>query len=399
MQSEKQEADPFYRALTRAADQFLVARGDLTTVIAGYPWFSDWGRDTMISLPGLTLSTGRPEVAREILLAFSGHVDQGMLPNRFPDAGGDEDAPEYNTVDATLWYFEAVRQYAEATGDLALVRDRLFRILADIVAWHERGTRYGIRTDADGLLASGAEGQQLTWMDARVNGRVITPRRGKPVEIQALWFNALSTMAEFAEEFGEKDSSNEYRRRAALCRTSFLSRFPAGIGGSGGGADGGLVDVVDGDSRDASIRPNQLFAVSLHHSMVDEPLARSILAVVEEHLLTPYGLRTLAPSDPAYLGRYEGGPAERDEAYNQGTVWPWLLGPYVAAYLKTHGKGTKAVAKVRALLQPLHTFLLGEGVGQLPEIFDGDPPHRPRGCVAQAWSVAELLRVAARPAS
>ena len=244
--------DPRRRALDRASDQFLVARGDFTTVIAGYPWFSDWGRDTMIALPGLTLAMHRPGVAREILLAFSGHVSQGMLPNRFPD-GGEE--PEYNTVDATLWFFEAVRAYVEATGDMALVGDRLFPLLSDIIAWHERGTRFGIRVDEDGLLASGADGEALTWMDARVNGRVITPRRGKPVEIQALWFNALSTMSDLAMSIGREDSSKLYRgaaekskeRSVTLCRvrqvTAQPRRIPPAPLAAGYGPPGGLPAV------------------------------------------------------------------------------------------------------------------------------------------------------------
>jgi predicted glycogen debranching enzyme len=377
--------DLFRSRLFLAADKFLVARGNLTTVIAGYPWFSDWGRDSMIALPGLTLATGRPEVAKEILLAFSAHVDQGMLPNRFPDAG---EEPEYNSVDATLWYFEAVRRYVEATGDLALVRDRLFPILADIVAWHERGTRYGIRVSADGLVEWHASGEALTWMDARVDGRPVTPREGKPVEIQALWFNALRTMSDFARRIGEEDLSNAYRARAEACRASFLSVFPDE------GESRGLVDCIDGAFRDRSIRPNQLLAVSLHHSMVPKPLARRVLATVEEHLLTPYGLRTLSPKDPAYRGRYEGGPEERDSAYHQGTVWPWLLGAYATAFRRANGDGPKTAKAIRLILAPLGNFLLGDGLGQLPEIFDGDAPHRPRGCVAQAWSVAELLRIA-----
>ena len=375
---------PSFRKLVLAADQFLVARGNLTTVIAGYPWFSDWGRDTMIALPGLTLATGRPEVAKEILLAFSEHVDQGMLPNRFPEAG---EEPEYNAVDATLWYFEAVRQYVETTGDLALVGDRLFRILADIVAWHERGTRYGIRVSADGLLQWHAAGEALTWMDARIEGRPVTPREGKPVEIQALWFNALRTMSDFASSLGDGDSAKAYAARAERCRTSFLRLFPDETAA-------GLVDCVDGAWRDRSVRPNQLFAVSLHHSMVPKPLARSVLAIVEEHLLTPYGLRTLSPKDPAYRGRYEGGPVERDAAYHQGTVWPWLLGAYATSFRRVNGDGPKTAKAIRRLLAPLEDFLLGDGLGQLPEIFDGDAPHRPRGCMAQAWSVAEILRVA-----
>ena len=376
------ESDLVLRALTRAADQFLVARGDLTTVIAGYPWFGEWGRDTMIALPGLTLATGRPDVARAILLTFSEHVSQGMLPNRFPESG---EEPEYNAVDATLWYFEAVRRYVEETGDLAVVRDRLFGILADIVAWHERGTRYGIRVSADGLLEWHASGEALTWMDARVSGRPVTPREGKPVEIQALWFNALHTMSDFARRIGEEDSSNGYRARADACRASFLSVFPDG------GEGRGLVDCVDGTLRDRSIRPNQLLAVSLHHSMVPEALGRRVLAVVEEHLLTPYGLRTLSPEDPAYRGRYEGGPGERDSAYHQGTVWPWLLGAYATAFRRANGEGPKTAAAIGRLLAPIGDFLRGDGLGQIPEIFDGDVPYNPRGCVAQAWSVAELL--------
>jgi predicted glycogen debranching enzyme len=381
----KAESDPALRALARAADQFLVTRGGGMTVIAGYPWFADWGRDTMIALPGLALATGRPEVAKEILIAFSGHVDQGMLPNRFPEAG---EEPEYNSVDATLWYFEAVRQYVEATGDIALVGDRLFKVLADIVAWHESGTRFGIRVDADGLLEWHAPGEALTWMDARVGGRPVTPREGKPVEIQALWFNALRTMGDFARRIGEEDSSNGYLARAEACRANFLSVFPDGDDGRG------LVDCIDGAFRDRSIRPNQLLAVSLHHSMVPKPLARSVLTTVEQHLLTPYGLRTLSPKDPAYRGRYEGGPEERDSAYHQGTVWPWLLGAYATSLRRVNGGGPKSATAVEDLLSPLCALLLGDGLGQLPEIFDGDAPQRPHGCVAQAWSVAEILRVA-----
>jgi predicted glycogen debranching enzyme len=379
--------DPFRSKLFLASDQFLVARRELTSVIAGYPWFCDWGRDTMIALPGLTLATGRPDVAREILLAFSRHVDQGMLPNRFPDAG---EEPEYNAVDATLWYFEAVRQYVEATGDMAFVRDRLFPVLSDIVVWHERGTRFGIRATSDGLLEWHAAGEALTWMDARVDGSPVTPREGKPVEIQALWFNALRTMKQFASWIGEKISAKEYAERSELCRSSFLRLFSDALGG-------GLVDCVDGSFRDLSIRPNQLFAVSLHHSMVPKPLARSILTVVERELLTPYGLRTLSPKDRAYRGRYEGSPEERDSAYHQGTVWPYLLGAYATAFCRVNGDGPRTAKATRALLAPLEAFLLGDGLGQLPEIFDGDVPHRPRGCVAQAWSVAEILRVIVIP--
>lgn len=385
-----EQDDPLVRALARSCDQFLVARGGGSSVIAGYPWFSDWGRDTMIALPGLTLATGRPEIAKGILLEFAKHESEGMLPNRFPDVAGGDGAPEYNTVDATLWYFEAIRAYAAATGDFGLVRT-LYPVLADILAWHLRGTRYGIRVDADGLLEWHAAGEALTWMDARVDGRPVTPRQGKPVEIQALWFNALSTMRDFAGRLGEKTSEEAYAERAENCRLTFLRNFP-----DDRESGGGLADVIDGPLKDSSVRPNQLLAVSLHHSIVSpaSPLARRVLAVVDEHLLTPMGLRTLTPRDPAYRGRYEGGPAERDSAYHQGTVWPWLLGPYVEALLKTHGRGPAALSRARAVLAPLRAFVLGDGLGQIPELFDGDGPRRPRGCVAQAWSVSELLRAA-----
>ena len=360
--------DPFVRALVRAADQFIVRRGRGSTVIAGYHWFSDWGRDTMIALPGVTLATGRYDDARGILLAFAESVDRGMLPNRFPDAG---ETPEYNTVDATLWFFEAARAYAAQTGDTDFVRDRLLDVFAEIISWHERGTRFGIRMGDDGLLLAGEPGVQLTWMDAKVGDWVVTPRHGKPVEIQALWYNALCAMAEWT-------GSPRYRELAARARASFKRLF-------WNQSEQCLYDVVASETRDPAIRPNQIFAVSLHYPILTGARARSVVDTVERHLLTPYGLRTLAPSDPAYRGRFEGGPASRDGAYHQGTVWPWLLGPFLSAYRRVNGA---AVPR----LNELRRFLAEEGLGQLPEVFDGDAPHRPGGCVAQAWSVAELLR-------
>ncbi|MBV8856454.1 MAG: glycogen debranching enzyme family protein [Acidobacteria bacterium] len=374
--------DDAVRALTAAADRYVVARGSQKTVIAGYHWFGDWGRDTMIALPGLTLVTGRFEVARSILEEFARYVSRGMLPNRFTE--GDE-APEYNTVDATLWYFEAVRALVAYTGDVEFVRERLYAVLKDIIDWHERGTRYGIHVDADGLLAAGEEGTQLTWMDAKVGDHVITPRRGKPVEIQALWYNALRVMEELGRAFGLVEDEGKFASMAAHAFESFDARFWNEVAGC-------LYDVVDGAALDASIRPNQIFAVSLHHSLLSGERARRVVEVVERELLTPYGLRSLAPSDPRYSGHYGGGPAQRDAAYHQGAVWAWLVGPFVKAYLKVHGRTPRSVSDARSLLGPLVAHLREACLGHVSEIFDGDAPHAPRGAVAQAWSAAELLR-------
>jgi predicted glycogen debranching enzyme len=365
---EVEAADPFERALLRAANQFIVDRGRDKTIIAGYHWFSDWGRDTMIALPGLTLATGRFEDARGILRAFAASVDRGMLPNRFPDAG---ETPEYNTVDATLWFFEAVRAYVAHTGDMDFVRAELLDVLGEIVAWHEAGTRYGIRVDDDGLLRAGEPGVQLTWMDSKIGDWVVTPRHGKPVEIQALWYNALRVMQDLT-------GHAHYAELANRARESFPRQF-------WNEAAGCLYDVVDGDCRDGSIRPNQIFAVSLFHSMLPAELASRVLDIVTRDLLTPYGLRSLAPSDPRYRGRYGGDPVSRDSAYHQGTVWPWLMGAYVSAHRRVYGHSPD-------WMEPFRRFIREEGGGQIPEVFDGDAPHRPGGCMAQAWSVAELLR-------
>ena len=383
IQGSSPNPDELVRSLLSAADQFIVARVAQKTVIAGYPWFSDWGRDTMIALPGLSLATGRPEIARSVLLAFSQNVDQGMLPNRFPDAG---ETPEYNTVDATLWFFEAVRALLQYTNDYEFVRNNLYGVLVDIIWWHVRGTRYNIRVDADGLLTSGEPGVQLTWMDAKVGDWVVTPRHGKPVEIEALWYNALRVMQNLAQKFGDHEVGKQYGEMADRALKSFNEQF-------WNKAEGCLYDFVDGDNRDGSVRPNQIIAVSLANSMIAKPKARSIIHVVERELLTPRGLRTLSPEHPQYRGRYEGNPLSRDGAYHQGTVWPWLMGPYITAYMKTFG----ASAGRRFAVEWLKNFQahLNEAcAGQVSEIFDGDAPHAARGCVAQAWSVAELLRVA-----
>ncbi len=371
--------DEFAKLLFTAADQFIVARGAQKTIIAGYHWFSDWGRDTMIALPGLTLATGRADIAKSILLEFAQHVDRGMLPNRFTDAG---EAPEYNTVDATLWFFEAIRALAEHTGDYEFVRANFYAVLTDIIDWHVRGTRYGIRVDDDGLLQAGEPGVQLTWMDAKVGEWVVTPRIGKPVEIQALWYNALCVMRDFAGKFGEIERAQQYDQMAARARESFAQQF-------WNDATNCLYDVVNGDERDASIRPNQIFALSLPHALLSGEQAKSVLAVVERELLTPVGLRSLAPSDPHYIPRYSGGILERDGAYHQGTVWAWLIGPFVEAHLKIYNDRERASQLLTGFASHLHEA----GLGQVAEIFDAEPPHTPRGCIAQAWSVAELLRV------
>jgi predicted glycogen debranching enzyme len=371
------------RSLTAAADQFIVARERCKTVIAGYHWFSDWGRDTMIALPGLTLTTGQAEIAKRILSEFALHVDQGMLPNRFPDAG---ETPEYNTVDATLWFFEAVRALLQYSNDYEFVRTSLYSVLTDIISWHIKGTRYNIHVDEDGLLLSGEPGVQLTWMDAKFGDWVVTPRHGKPVEIQALWYNALRVMEQLAGKFKDVKAKKKYASMADCARDSFNQSFWNEEAGC-------LYDVVKGAERDASIRPNQVFAISLTNSMVSPERAESILRVVERELLTPRGLRTLSPTDSRYIGRYEGNPLSRDGAYHQGTVWPWLMGAYITAYVKTFGQETGGEVAAK-WLENFAEHLSEACLGQVSEIFDADAPHTPRGCVAQAWSVAELLRAA-----
>ncbi|MDT4896873.1 MAG: hypothetical protein QOH25_1950 [Acidobacteriota bacterium] len=376
--------DELVAALVAAADQYIVAREGEKTVIAGYHWFSDWGRDTMIALPGLTLVTGRFAVARSILTEFARYVDCGMLPNRFPDAG---ETPEYNTVDASLWFFEAVRQLLTYTEDYEFVRAHLYDVLRDIIEWHVRGTRYGIRVCADGLLNAGAVGVQVTWMDAKVGEWVVTPRRGKPVEIQALWYNALKVMEELAAKFTDEANRHLYGEMAETARVSFNELFWNEEAGC-------LYDVIDDETRDASIRPNQIFAASLSHSMLSREKSRRVVEAVERELLTPYGLRTLSPHDPQYRPRYEGDSLSRDGAYHQGTVWAWLLGPFITAYIKAHDRKPEARERARGWLALFHTHLSEAGLGHISEIFDGDAPHTPNGCIAQAWSVAEVLRAA-----
>ncbi len=377
-----QGTDRESQALVLAADQFVVRRGeDLRTLIAGYHWFADWGRDTMIALPGICLATGRLEEAKRILAAFAASVDQGMLPNRFPDAG---ETPEYNTVDATLWFFVAIQSYLDRSGDVEFVRDELLPVLREILSWHEAGTRYGIRVDDDGLLLAGEPGVQLTWMDAKVGDWVVTPREGKAVEINALWYNALKILGELEERHGDSDAGCDLGRRAERVRRRFNRLFWNEDAGC-------LFDVIGRDGHaDAAIRPNQIFALTLPHPLLPKKKAMRVLRVIRDKLLTPVGLRSLSPDHPDYRPVYEGGPWERDGAYHQGTVWSWLLGPYVDALLRYRGDPGRAEA--RALLDEACRQLSGACLGSVSEIFDAEPPHRPRGAVAQAWSVAELLR-------
>jgi glycogen debranching enzyme len=372
------------QSLARAADQFIVRRGEnLSTVIAGYHWFTDWGRDTMISLTGLVLATRRFDLAREILLAFAASIDQGLIPNRFPDAG---EKPEYNTADATLWFVNAVGEYLRRTRDEQFVREKLYAPLIEIIAWHERGTHYQIRVTEDSLLRAGDLDVQVTWMDAKIGDYLVTPRTGKPVEIQALWYNALRTVEAISGRLGDEPTRNRCRAVADAARASFNGLF-------WNDAENCLFDCVgDAGELDDSLRPNQIFAVSLPHAITTGARALSVVRKVEQELLTPYGLRSLSPRHPEYRPRYEGDAYSRDTAYHQGTVWAWLLGPFITAYLKVNESSPESVATARGWLRNFRAHLREAGLGQISEIFDGDAPHTPRGCVAQAWSVAEILR-------
>ena len=348
------------------------------SIIAGYPWFSDWGRDSMISLPGLLLSTGRSTLARTLLRTYARFLDRGLIPNRFPDV---DSQPEYNTADATLWLVEALRAYIDATDDVSLAQE-LWPALREILVWHDHGTRHGIICDPeDGLLHAGEPGVQLTWMDAKVGDWVVTPRIGKPVEINALWYNALCILSSLATRLGYSQEATWYRARAQKTQTGFARFFLP--------EKGHCIDVLDGPiGHDASLRPNQIFAVSLPNSPLLPAQQRAVVDVCARELYTSRGLRSLAPGEPAYVGRYGGDVRSRDGAYHQGTVWGWLLGPFALAHFRVYGDADRA----REFLLPMLDHLDEAGLGQISEIFDGDPPFLPRGCVAQAWSVAEWLR-------
>ncbi len=391
------QVDPVLARLTLAADQFIVDRPShtqdnqpdneqgrnpdaLKTIIAGYPWFTDWGRDSMISLPGLLISTGRYQEARGILKAFASYTHKGLIPNRFPDSG---EAPEYNTIDATLWMFHAIDRYVTVSGDWSLL-DELFLTLSSIIDRHVEGTIYNIGVDpSDGLLHGGTSGVQLTWMDAKVGDWVVTPRHGKPVEVNALWYYALSCMESWAAHYSL--NASRFSQLRAKVHDNFPRRFWYEEGGY-------LYDVVDvegvSDQNDASLRPNQLFVASLTPSLLTEDQIRSILQKVTESLLTPLGLRSLSPEDPSYCVHYNGNQQQRDGAYHRGTVWQWLIGAYVDVHLFVYNDK----AAIRAILQPLVQHLWDACLGTISEIAEPEPPFTPVGCYAQAWSVAEVLR-------
>lgn len=377
------DAPPWIRQLVLAADQFIVTRaiGDETgkSVIAGYPWFSDWGRDTMIALPGLALAVGRADDAASILWTYGRYMDQGMLPNRFPDNDAE---PEYNTADAALWYFQAVYAWYQVAGPQHPLLPALYDVLAEIVRWYERGTRYHIARDpADGLLFAGEPGMQLTWMDIKADGWVATPRIGKPVEINALWYGALRVLAELSIVLGRSQDAARYTALADQVYSSFNARFWY--------SGGYLYDVIDGpDGDDPTLRPNQIFAVSLPFSLLEGERAEAVVQSCARELVVSCGLRTLAPDENNYHGFYGGDRLQRDAAYHQGTAWAWLLGAFVTAHYRVFGD----IDTAASYLQPLVDHLSDHGLGTISEIFDGDPPHTPRGCPAQAWSVAEALR-------
>jgi len=380
-------------------DQFIVDRYQNEkpagkTIIAGYPWFGDWGRDTMIALPGLTLTTGRFELAANILRTFANVISQGMLPNRFPDSG--EEA-EYNTVDATLWYFNAIDQYWQHSSqhslkhrnDLTLIAE-LYPVLDDIVNWHLQGTRYGIKVDPqDGLLFAGEEAVQLTWMDAKVGDWVVTPRTGKAVEVNALWYNALCIMEQFAQQLGDSEGAKKYKKRGGWVKAGFQRFWNDSRACLYDVIDASEIETADNNScYDARLRPNQLFAVSLPNSPLDATQQKAVVDICARQLLTSHGLRSLARGEPGYVASYQGDQWERDSAYHQGTVWAWLLGSFVDAHYRVY----QDTAVARSFLEPLGLHLSEAGMGSISEIFDAEPPFAAHGCFAQAWSVAEVLR-------
>ncbi|MHB8567394.1 MAG: amylo-alpha-1,6-glucosidase [Nitrososphaerales archaeon] len=381
-QARLPQTDPFFLALADAADTFIVKRRSTNakSIVAGYHWFTDWGRDSMISIPGLTLVTKREEEGKEIIRTFLSYLSEGLIPNTFLDAG---EEPVYNTIDAPLWLINACFGIYSETGSLNFIEE-VYPKLQQVMNAYSNGTRYGIKQDNDGLIRGGVEGEALTWMDAKVDGVAVTPRIGKPVEVSALWYNALKSMERFSEDL-RKDPS-EYSRMAENTKVSFNMKFWDERRSC-------LHDVLlNGDKGDGKTRPNQIFAIGLPFPVLDEWRWRETLRTIESELLTPVGLRTLSPFDPEYRANYVGGPKERDSSYHEGTVWPWLFGYYVSSYLKAFPRDHKTLSFVHELYTPFKKRLTEAGINTISEIYDGEPPNLPRGCISQAWSVAELLR-------
>ncbi|MFW6134421.1 MAG: amylo-alpha-1,6-glucosidase, partial [Elusimicrobiota bacterium] len=378
--------NPYIKQLVQAADSFIIKRADgKTSIAAGYPWFDDWGRDAMISLPGLTLTRKEYQEAREILKTFAQYTDKGMLPNVFPGQG---EQPMYNTVDASLWFFWSVYKYAQYTGDYKFIKREIYPALMDIINHYKNGTRFNIHMDKDGLIFAGEEGTQLTWMDAKIGDWVVTPRIGKPVEIQALWYNALNIMEDFTRRFGFQEDADEYQNLASKVKNNFNNKF-------WNEKKECLYDVVDNleGENEAEIRPNQIFALGLPFKILKREKEKKVLNTIEKELLTPFGLRSLSPGEKGYKGIYRGDILQRDSSYHQGTVWAWLMGPFADAYFKVNGISPRTKEKMGGILRPLLESMKEEGLGTIAEVFDGDMPHLPGGCISQAWSVAEILRI------
>lgn len=384
---EEKIRDPMTEALYRSAAQFVVERRirgkDSWTILAGYPWFLDWGRDTFIALPGLLLCTGRLKEAAAVLTTFAAAEDQGMIPNRFDDYGGE---PHYNSIDASLWFIHSAFEYLYAGGDRELFSKKVLPAIRRIVAAYEKGTRFGIHADTDGLITGGDENTQLTWMDAKCGGIAFTPRYGKAVEVNALWYDALCNLADYYQSTDEVEAE-VFRQWANRVGKRFAELFWNERAGC-------LFDCVFPDGRsDSAVRPNQIYAVALRHCALSEAQQRQVVAVVKRDLWTPYGLRSLASTDPGYIGRYQGDQMQRDRAYHNGTVWSHLMGPFIDAFLRVNGNDRATRVEAMEMLEPLLDHFMNSGcVQSVSEIFDGDAPHTPRGCFAQAWSVAALLR-------
>jgi predicted glycogen debranching enzyme len=373
--------DEFMRALVKASDAFIVRRGDGASCIAGYHWFGEWGRDAMISLPGLTLVTGRFNEAKRILETYARNMSNGLIPNYFSDSDG---TPQYNSLDATLWFFHAVRKYFQYTKDTSTMK-ALYPALKISAESLLRGTSFHVKTDKDTLLDIGQKDVQLTWMDAKIDDDVVTPRYGKAVEINALWYSALDTVSGFARLLGNQNDSHNYSDVAEEVRTSFSQIFWNPEANC-------LYDRNADGVPDPSMRPNQIIAVALPKPLLQKSKEKAVVDAVRSQLLTPYGLRTLSPKDPNYKGLYEGDLQSRDLAYHQGPAWPWLLGPFVKAYVKVSEDLNASRKEAAKFLDPMRAHLRETGLGYLSELFDGDSPWHPRGCIAQAWSVAEVLR-------